>query len=306
MNCQKKNNDPYKKKVIMDKITDALIYNFILSFTLFCLIPFLLVISGSLTNDTVIIREGYSLIPKQLDVTAYKLLLMDINKILRGYAISIFVTVTGTLASLLINAMVAYPISLSFIKYRKVVSVYALITILFNSGMVTWYIVCVRYLHLKDSLMALILPYLANAWYIFLLRNYFQTIPGEMHESALIDGAGEFRIFFKIIIPLSKPVLATVALFVALMYWNDWWLGIMLIDNEKLKPLQLLLRTIVSNVQYLQSSPNAAQMRQLIKSLPTESVKMAVCVITIGPILFLYPFIQRYFVKGIMMGAVKG
>jgi putative aldouronate transport system permease protein len=290
----------------MNKIGKVLINVFVVLVTLFCLLPFLLVVSGSLTNETIIIREGYNLIPKQVDFTAYRLLLMDINTILRGYGVSIIVTVVGTLASLLINALVAYPISLSSIKYRKAISVYILITILFNGGMVTWYIVCVRYLHLKDNIFALIMPYLANAWYIFLLKNYFQSIPAEMHESALIDGAGEFRIFYKIIIPLSKPVLATVALFVALMYWNDWWLGIMLIDNQKLQPLQLLLRTIVSNVQFLQSSPNAAQMRQLTSSRPTEGVKMATCILTIGPILFLYPFIQRYFVKGIMVGAVKG
>jgi putative aldouronate transport system permease protein len=290
----------------MNKIGKVLINVFVVLVALFCLLPFLLVVSGSLTNETIIIREGYSLIPKQFDFTAYRLLFIDINTILRGYGVSICVTVVGTLASLLINALVAYPISLSSIKYRKAISVYVLITILFNGGMVTWYIVCVCYLHLKDNLFALIIPYLANAWYIFLFRNYFQTIPGEMHESALIDGAGEFRIFYKIIMPLSKPVLATVALFVALMYWNDWWLGIMLIDNQKLQPLQLLLRTIVSNVQFLQSSPNAAQMRQLASSLPTEGVKMATCILTIGPIIFLYPFIQRYFVKGIMVGAVKG
>lgn len=290
----------------MNKIGKVIINLFVLFVTLFCLFPFLLVVSGSLTNETVIIREGYRLIPKQVDFTAYKLLLMDINTILRGYGVSIVVTIIGTLASLLINALVAYPISLSTVKYRKAISVYVLITILFNSGMVTWYILCVRYLHLKDNLFALIMPYLANAWYILLFRNYFKTIPREMHESALIDGAGEFKIFYKIIIPLSKPILATVALFVALMYWNDWWLGIMLIDNQKLQPLQLLLRTIVSNVQFLQSSPNAAQMRQLVSSLPTEGVKMATCILTIGPILFLYPFIQRYFIKGIMVGAVKG
>lgn len=290
----------------MNNIGKVLINIFLVLVTLFCLFPFLLVVSGSLTNETVIIREGYSLIPKQVDFTAYKLLFVDINPILRGYGVSICVTVVGTLASLLINALVAYPLSLSSLKYRKFLSVYILITILFNGGMVTWYIVCVTYLQLKDNLFALIIPYLANAWYIFLLKNYFQNIPGEMHESALIDGAGEFKIFYKIIIPLSKPVLATVALFVALMYWNDWWLGIMLINNQKLQPLQLLLRTIVSNVQFLQSSPNAAQMRQIIKALPTESVKMAVCILTIGPILFLYPFIQRYFVKGIMVGAIKG
>jgi putative aldouronate transport system permease protein len=173
--------------------------------------------------------------------------------------------------------------------------------------MVPWYIVCVRYLHLQDNILALIIPYLCQAWNVFLLRSFFQTIPEEMSESAKIDGAGEYTIFFKIIMPLSKPALATVGLFIALMFWNDWWLGLMLLNKAELQPLQLLLRTIQSNVQFLASSPEASQMMQMNGGrLPSEGIKMAMCIITIGPIFLIYPFVQRFFIKGIMIGAVKG
>lgn len=279
----------------------------ILLFTAFCTLPFILVLSGSFTSESYILQHGYSLLPHQIDLSAYKMLLMDGKRILNGYKITLIVTIFGTIASLLISALLAYPISLKRLKYRKAINVFTLITILFNGGMVPWYIVCVRYLHLQDNLLALIVPYLCQAWNVFLLRSYFQSLPEEMTESAKIDGAGEYTIFFKIILPLSKPVLATVGLFIALMYWNDWWLGIMLLNKTELQPLQLLLRTISSNVQYLSSSPYASEILKMCGGLlPQEGIKMAICILTIGPIVLLYPFIQRYFIKGIMIGAVKG
>lgn len=271
-----------------------------------CLLPFIMVVTGSLTNEQDIGKYGYTLFPKHVDFIAYKVLFLDAGRIVNAYKISIIVTVVGTILSLIINAMMAYAISRKTLKYRRVLNLFTLITILFNGGMVPWYIVCVNYMHLKDKLIALIIPYLANAWYIFLLRNYIASIPDEMHESAKIDGAGEYTIFFKIILRLMTPALATVGLFTALGYWNDWWLGLMLIDDQKLQPLQLLLRTVVSNITFIKTSPNAAAISQLFSAIPTEGIKMAICVITIGPIIFLYPFVQRYFVKGIMVGAVKG
>jgi putative aldouronate transport system permease protein len=265
-----------------------------------------MIITGSISNEQDIAKYGYTLFPRHIDLISYRVLLLDFKSIANSYMISMIVTVAGTIASLLINTLMAYAISRKSLRYRKVISIYTLITILFNGGMVPWYIVCVNYLHLKDTLIALIVPYLANAWYIFLLRNYIQTIPDAMHESAKIDGAGEYTIFFKIILPLMTPALATVGLFTALGYWNDWWLGLMLVDKTELQPLQLLLRTIVSNIMFLKASTNAAAMQALIVTLPSEGIKMAICVITIGPIIFLYPFLQKYFVKGIMIGAVKG
>jgi ABC-type sugar transport system, permease component len=276
-------------------------------FTIFCIVPFVLVLSSSFTAENYLMKYGYNLIPRKFDITAYKLLLMDATRIVNGYKITILVTLSGTFGSLIINALIAYPMSLKRLKYRKAINIYTLITILFNGGMVPWYIVCVNFLHLQDKIIALIIPYLCQAWNVFLLRSYFQSLPEELSESAKIDGAGEYRIFFQIILPLSKPVLATVGLFIALMYWNDWWLGIMLLNKTEMQPLQLLLRSITSNIQSLQETPEALQMLNLTGGvLPSESIKMATCMVTVGPIILIYPFVQRYFIKGLMIGAIKG
>jgi putative aldouronate transport system permease protein len=288
------------------RISYVFIYGSVLAFAFACLLPFLMVIGGSFTNELEIQAHGYQLIPHDVSLRAYHILFVQWRVLLDGYKISTIVTVAGTALSIMICSMLAYPMSLRRLKYRRVISVYAMLTLLFNGGMVPWYIVTVNYLHLKDSIPALIVPYLCNAFNVFLLRNYFQSLPEELYESAKIDGAGEATIFFSIVLRLSTPVLATVSLFIALTYWNDWYLGVMLIDNSKLQPLQLLLRSIVSNIMFLKSSDAAARMLSSSSLIPSEGIKLATCVVTIGPIVFLYPFVQRYFIKGIMIGAVKG
>ena len=269
-------------------------------------VPFWLVLVSSLTPEADIISRGYSLIPGRIDFTAYKILLADAGRIVNGYKISLFVTLVGTMLSVGVVSLAAYPLSQDRVKYNKILNFFVLFTMLFNGGMVPWFIVCRNMLHLKDTVWALILPYLANAWYIFLTRNYYRGIPHELVEAAKIDGASEYRIFFQIMLPLAKPVLATISLFISLNYWNDWWLGIMLIDKTEMQPLQLLLRTITSNIQFLSSSGNVNAVAQAAGSIPSEGIKMATCIATIGPIILVYPFVQKYFVKGIMVGAVKG
>jgi len=292
---------------MLSKIFKGLMYLIVISFALFCLVPFILVLSSSFTSEASIMEHGYNIIPRVFDTSAYKVLFLDSARIINGYKVTIFVTVFGTFSALIITSMLAYPLSLNRLKYKKALNIFTLATILISGGMVPWYIVCVRYLHLQDNILALIVPYLCQAWNVFLLRSFFQSLPEEMSESAKIDGAGEYTIFFKIVMPLSKPALATVGLFIALLFWNDWWLGIMLLNKTELQPLQLLLRTIQSNVQFLASSPEGAQMMQMTGGqLPSEGIKMAMCIITIGPIFLIYPFVQKYFIKGIMIGAVKG
>lgn len=288
------------------KISKAVIYLVVLMYALFCLVPFLMVLGGSFESENEIQADGYKIIPKTFSLQAYKILSIRKDVMITGYTISIIVTVVGTALSVLICSMLAYRMSVKHLKYRKFISVYSIITMLFSGGMVPWYIVCVNYLHLKDNIFALIIPYLCNAFNVFLIRNYFQSLPDELYESAKIDGAGNITIFYKIAMPLSKPVLATVGLFIALMYWNDWYLGVMLVDNRDIQPLQLMLRSIVSNIMFLRNSPEGAAMLDVTKSIPAEGIKLATCVVTIGPIVFLYPFVQKYFVKGIMIGAVKG
>lgn len=274
---------------------------------LLCLLPFYLTLVGSITDESYIRVHGYSFIPTVISFTAYKVLLFSSGAVLNGYMVSIFVLAIGTPLSLLINSMLAYTISQKRVKYRNVISFISYLTMLFNGGIVSWYIVCVNFLHLKDNIFALIIPYLVNAFYVMFIVNYFRGVPQELFESAVIDGAGELSIFFKIMLPVSVPVLATVGLFTALQYWNDWWLGIMLIDKERLQPLQILLRTILSNIQFLNAKAGSSTIAGKLKmAIPAEGVKMATCIVTIGPIIFLYPYIQKFFIKGIMIGAVKG
>mgnify|MGYP005860025235 FL=1 len=278
----------------------------LLIFAMLCVLPFWLVLSGSLTSEAEIMSSGFGLFPKKIDFTAYKILMTNMSRILNGYKISLIVTVVGTTLTVVVVSLAAWPISQNRVKYHNALNFFVLFTMLFSGGMVPWFIVCRNMLHLTDTIWALILPYVANDWYIFLVRNYYRGIPDELVEAAKIDGAGEYRIFGQIIFPLSKPVLATIALFACLAYWNDWWLGIMLVDKVEMQPLQLLLRTITSNIQFLSTAGNANAVAVASSSIPSEAIKMATCIITIGPIILVYPFVQKYFVKGIMVGAVKG
>ena len=278
----------------------------LLIFAMLCVLPFWLVLSGSLTSEAEIMSSGFGLFPKKIDFTAYKILMTNMSRILNGYKISLIVTVVGTTLTVVVVSLAAWPISQNRVKYHNALNFFVLFTMLFSGGMVPWFIVCRNMLHLTDTIWALILPYVANAWYIFLVRNYYRGIPDELVEAAKIDGAGEYRIFGQIIFPLSKPVLATIALFACLAYWNDWWLGIMLVDKVEMQPLQLLLRTITSNIQFLSTAGNANAVAVASSFIPSEAIKMATCIITIGPIILVYPFVQKYFVKGIMVGAVKG
>jgi putative aldouronate transport system permease protein len=292
-----------KKRVTVGKI---LVYIFVGLFTLICLYPFLMVISGSFTTEEDAVLYGFSLIPRHFTTAAYGALFVNKQAIFDGYKVTIFVTVVGTMLSLFVNSMMAFVLSRRQLRGRKFINIYVLITMLFNGGMVPWYIVCTRYLHLQNTIWAMIVPSLVSAWNIFLMRNYFQAIPEEMYESAKIEGAGDFYVFRKIHLHLAIPVLATVLLFTALGYWNDWWLGLMLEEKPELQPLQMLLRNIIANIQFLQSMQNSPEILSLMNSIPSDGVRMALVIITTGPIILLYPFVQKYFVKGIMVGAVKG
>jgi ABC-type glycerol-3-phosphate transport system permease component len=200
--------------------------------------------------------------------------------------------------------MMAYALSSKRLRYANAINFYVFFTMLFGGGLIPWYIVVTRILLLRNSIWAMIIPYLVNPWFMFLLRNYFRSVPESLMESARIDGAGDLRILFRIVLPLSGPALATIGLFYALLFWNDWWLSMLLIDRERLYPLQFLLRALLSNLMNVATSLNP-QMKT-IQVVPAYSVRMATVVVTIGPIIMLYPFLQRYFVKGITVGAIKG
>lgn len=284
----------------------AIIYTLLALFSLVSLVPFLFIVTGSFTDETEIVHKGFSLIPTKTSTVAWTMLSHDIDTIVNGYIVTVSVTIVGTFVSLLVTALMAYSLSVSTLKYRNALAFYAFFTMIFSGGIVPWYIVVSNVLRLRNTFFALILPYTINAWNMFLLRNFFRTIPKELAESAKIDGAHEITIFVRLMLPLAKPGLTTVGLFIALGFWNDWWLGLMFVENRHLYPVQLLLRAVLSNVQFMRTSVASALASDATRLIPLEGVKMATSLVAIGPIIFLYPFVQRYFMKGIIVGAVKG
>lgn len=275
-------------------------------FALLCILPIAAIISISLSNENDLVSYGYRLLPKALDITAYKFIFKNPTQILRSYYVSSVVTVAGAVLSLLIVSMTAYPLSRSDFKYRNKMSLFIYFTMLFSGGLVPWYMLIDRYLGLKDTIWVLIIPLLVSPWNIFLLRTYFQKIPPSLIESANIDGAGELYAFFKIIVPLSKPALATVGLFTALMYWNDSFTALLFIYKANLVPLQYILYKIMTNIQMLSVQMKNLPTTTSATRVPTESARMAMVILAAGPMLFVFPFFQKYFVKGLTVGSVKG
>ncbi|MFQ9513516.1 MAG: carbohydrate ABC transporter permease [Hominilimicola sp.] len=274
----------------------------------FCVGSFLLVLGSSFQSESEIQKIGYRMIPQEFSLEAYKAVFMSPGMILDSYMVTIITTVVGTIIGLCISASAGYVISRKNYRYRKILSFFIFFTMLFNGGLVPTYILMTQWLHLKNTIWALILPLVVNAWYIILMRGFFQGIPDSIMEAARIDGASELRIFFGIVLPLSKPVLATIALFYALAYWNDWYQSLLYIDNQKLYKLQYLLMQILKKSQFLNSAAGQAVMGTGASTadMPTLNLRMAMCVVAVGPLLIAFPFFQKYFVKGITVGSVKG
>ncbi|WP_135556247.1 carbohydrate ABC transporter permease [Paenibacillus cymbidii] len=285
------------------RVGQPFIYAAISLFSLLCVLPMLLVVMISFSSEASIRQHGYRFIPGTFSLAAYRLLFNDSDMLIRSYGISIFVTVAGTLLAVAITAMAAFTLSNPAVKYRYGLAMFFFFTMIFNGGIVPWYMIC-RELGLNDNMLALLVPNLLfNAFNLFLVRNFMNALPAALIESAKIDGANDMTIAFRIIFPLCKPVLATVALFYGLAYWNDWWNAIMLVDNEKLYPVQYLLFKLQSDIRMLTEMQGASGSGGI---MPAESVKMATAVVTIGPVVLMYPFLQRYFVKGLIVGSVKG
>lgn len=278
-------------------------YPILIAFTLICVLPFVLIISSSLTDETAIITNGYALWPSEFSTAAYRLIFNNPVRIVRAYGVTIAVTVIGTVLSTFLNLMTGYVLQRRDFIWRNGFSFYFFFTTLFSGGLVPWYILIVRAYHLKNTLLVLILPTLISVWYIILVKGFMTGIPYEITESAKIDGAGDFSIFIKLIIPLSKPIIATIGLFTALTYWNDWYMCMLYVDKKELMTLQYMLYQLMGSIKALREL--ASQTSVGMSTMPIESTKMALTVVTTGPILLLYPFVQKYFVKGLTVGSVK-
>lgn len=279
-------------------------YLFITLMSVICLVPFIMVISGSFSDEKTIITEGYRLIPKQFSILAYKLAFRYPVEILRAYGVTVSLAACGTLLGLFVTSMTAFALMRPNFKYRNIFSLYFYFTTLFSAGLVPWYILMIKYLHMKNSYLALLLPQLIHIFDIILMRSFMKSVPEALAESAKIDGAGEFFIYTRIYLPLSKPALATIGLFIALRYWNDWYLALLYISKPELFPLQFYLYKLLTNIEYAQRS--AAQASIVFESYPTQTFKLAMTVVATGPIILLYPFVQKYFIRGLIVGAVKG
>ena len=286
------------------KVFYVICYTVVALMALVCLIPFILLISGSFTSEQFIRFHGYSLIPGEFSTEAYKIIFKTPERIVRAYGVSIMITVVGTFLGLLLTSMTAYVISRKDFKYRNKFSFYFYFTTLFNGGMVCTYIFYIQYLNLKDSYLALILPMMFNVFYLLIMRTFVSSIPHALIEAAKIDGAGEWKIFFSIILPLLKSGLATIGLFLALGYWNDWYNAMLYLNTDTKYPLQYMLYSIQQQTQALASI--ASQAGISVQNLPSSSLKLAMAVVATGPIVIVYPFVQKYFVAGITIGSVKG
>ncbi|MCL6456384.1 MAG: carbohydrate ABC transporter permease [Gorillibacterium sp.] len=274
-------------------------------FSFLCVFPFLFLIIVSFTDEKSLAVNGYQIIPKKWSFDGYKYVFQSGDALLRAYGVTILVTILGTLLSLIMISMYAYAISRKSFKFRNFFSFLAFFTMLFNGGLVPTYIVVTRLLGMKDTIWALILPLALNAFYILILRTFFNTgVPDAIIESGKIDGAGEFGTFIRLVLPLSLPGLATIGLFSTLGYWNDWFNALLYIDDPNLVPLQSMLMRIETSMQFIlantQSSINIGT-----QSMPQDTARMAMVVLATGPIVFAYPFFQRYFIQGLTIGAVK-
>jgi putative aldouronate transport system permease protein len=273
-----------------------------------CILPFLLVLGISLSSEKSLVDFGYHIFPKIISANAYIFIANEASSLLKSYGVTIYATLLGTALSVMITTLFAYPLSRKDFKYRNIFSFIIFFTMIFHGGMIATYMIYVETLHVRDNLIVYLLPFLINAWNVILMRTFLSnSIPDALIEAARIDGAGELTIFKKIILPLSLPGLATIALFTAIAIWNDWNTPLLYITKPELYNLQYYLYTILNNISYLESNADiVGNAGAIMQDLPTLSVRMAMCIVSIGPIIFAFPYLQKYFVKGLTIGSVKG
>ena len=287
-----------------ERIAKVFFYLIVAIFALICLFPFTLMVTSSFMNEKEILTEGFKLIPNEWSFSAYEFLFRTPKKLIDAYGVTIFTAVVGTLMGLLCMSMAGYVLCRKDFLYRNQISFFIYFTTLFSGGLIPSYLLMVNGLHLKDSVWAMILPAIMSPWSIFLMRNFMKSVPDSLYESASIDGAGDFRIFWQIFLPLAKPALATVGLFLVLGYWNQWYSAMLYIESPEKYPLQYFLQKIINQANITLLIQQGVTINT--QDMPSESIKMATAVVATGPIILVYPFVQKYFVSGMTVGAVKG
>lgn len=286
----------------------ALCNTILILLTIFMVFPFLLLFMSSITEESTLIMDGYSLFPKKISLDAYQYIFQNGRKVFHAYGVTIFVTLVGTCCNLLLTSMLAFGLSRKKLPFRRAITFFIFFTMLFNGGLVPTYMMYTGVFHIKNTIFALIAPnFLMSAVNVLLVRTYFEnSVPEALYEAAGIDGANHFTVFFKVALPLGKPILAATGLFAALGYWNDWTNGLYYVNQEKFWGIQNLLNKMISDVQALSSGLMSRNMAGTIATMPSVSVRMAIAFVAMLPILIMYPFLQKYFAEGIAVGAVKG
>ena len=293
-----------------EKITlTVLAYGFNGLIALLCILPFIMVVSGSLSSEEAVRFNGFGLLPQDFSLEAYRTVFQEPQVITRAYTITILLTITGTCLGLFLQAMTAYVLARKEFVWRNKFSFFFYFTMLFSGGLVPYYILMTRYLGLGNSYLALLFPLLFNVYFLLIMKSYISAIPDSFIHAAKIDGCSEFSTMILIIMPMLKPALATVGLFIALAYWNDWYSALLFISRDSMYPLQYFLYNKVNNIEaykrLLESGAAGSSVAAAI-NMPTQTLRMALTVVVTGPIVLLYPIVQKYYVRGITIGGVKG
>lgn len=290
---------------ISDRIIRGFTYVLVSIYAFLCVAPFWMIIASSFSTETAIRRTGFTAWPTEFSTYAYDLIFRNPGQLVGSYVVTICLTVIGSAIGLFIIAMTGYALQRSDFPFRNAISFYIYFTSLFSGGLVPFYLLMVQVYKLKDNYLAVLLPLLMSPWLIILMKNFIKAIPHEISESGKIDGAGDFTIFVKLILPTLKPALATIGLFLALGYWNEWYYSSLFLGSGvTYRPLQYQLYNIINKIASLRNS--VAGNNVVIENLPSETLKMATAVLATGPIILAYPFVQKYFVSGLTVGAVKG
>jgi putative aldouronate transport system permease protein len=289
-------------------VLNIIAYGFLGLVALFCLVPFIMIVSGSFSSEETIVQNGFSILPQDFSLEAYKTVFKDPFVVYRAYATTIGLTAAGTVVGLLLQTMTAYVLSRKDFEWRNKFSLFFYFTTLFSGGLVPYFILITQKLNLRDSYLALLLPMIFSVYNLLIMKSYIMGIPDSLIEAAKIDGCGEFRTLFKVVFPLIKPALATVGLFIALAYWNDWYNAMLYIKSDEKYPLQYFLYQQINNIEAYKKLLNNAAASSVASALtlPTQTLKMALTIVVTGPIVLAYPLVQRYFVQGITIGSVKG
>ncbi len=291
-----------------DKLQQTLMHLFMILLVLCCILPFLLMVIASFTEEATLTRNGYSFFPEALSLETYRYIIRSAGTIFRGYLMTIIVTVIGTGCNLLLTVLFAYPLSRKDLPYRGILSFFLFFTMLFNGGLVPTYMMYANTFHIKNTVFALIIPSLMmNAFYVIMIRSFFSSsIPDSLIEAAKLDGASEMKILGRVILPLSKPMVVTLVLMVGLGYWNDWMNGLYYVTEQKLFTIQMILNNMINNIEFLTRNASMLGTAASNMKIPQVGIRMGIAVIAVLPILVIYPFLQKYFVKGIVIGGVKG